>query len=238
MQDPRIAADIEELRSRCGSTRELYREACALMFFRYGVTPTANRLYQYVRKGSMSTPAQVLAAFWEELRERTRVRPGQPELPAELRESAGALVQQLWSQAQRAAAESLAARAAEVEGLLAEMRVEAESIQSRASRLEAELAGARAALTLAESALGRARDEALDARRELGTLRGRVASMGEMLIDQGEEMALLRAELAAVRDGAAAGSGGLSEVGPAAPDASAEPSRQSGAGLGSAPLTS
>lgn len=205
MQDPRIAADIEALRPRCGSTRELYREACALLFFRYGITPTANRLYQYVRKGSMSTPAQVLSAFWDELRERTRVRIDQPELPEDLREAAGGLVLRLWGRAQRAAAEDLAARAAEVERLLAQMRTEAELAHARADGLEAELETARAALVLAESALGRARDDAVDGGRELATIRGRLASMGEMLVDQGEEMLLLRAELAAARSGAAGG---------------------------------
>ena len=199
MQDPRIAADIEVLRGRCGSTRELYREVCALLFFRHGITPTANRLYQYVRKGSMSTPAQVLSAFWDELRERTRVRIDQPELPEDLREAAGGLVLQLWGRAQRAAAEGLAARASEVERLMAQMRIEADSAHARADGLRAELEAARAALRLAEAALGRARDEAIDGGRELATIRGRLASMGEMLVDQGEEMRLLRAELEAAR---------------------------------------
>ncbi len=36
----------------------LYREVCGLLFFRYGVTPTANKLYSLVRKGSMGTPAE------------------------------------------------------------------------------------------------------------------------------------------------------------------------------------
>jgi hypothetical protein len=202
MQDPRIVAGIEALRRRCGNTRELYHEACALLFFEHGITPTANRLYQYVRKGSMSTPAQVLSD-WDELRDRTRVRIDQPELPEDLREAAGDLVLQLWGRAQRAAAEGLAARASEVERLMAQMRTEAELAQARADGLEAELEAARAALTLAESALGRARDDAIDGGRELATIRGRLASMGEMLVDQGEEMRLLRAELAAVRSAAA-----------------------------------
>jgi len=48
-----IQADIDALRGRCSDTKDLYREVCALLFFRYGVTPTASKLYQYVRKGSM-----------------------------------------------------------------------------------------------------------------------------------------------------------------------------------------
>jgi len=36
-----MANDIAELRARFPETRALYREVCGLLFFRYGVTPTA-----------------------------------------------------------------------------------------------------------------------------------------------------------------------------------------------------
>ena len=72
--ETRLAAEIERLKADFPKTRELYREACALLFFRFGITPTANRLYQLVRKGSMSTPTAVLGEFWAELREKSRVR--------------------------------------------------------------------------------------------------------------------------------------------------------------------
>ena len=68
--ESRLTAEIERLKADFPKTRELYREACALLFFRFGITPTANRLYQLVRKGSMSTPTAVLGEFWAELRER------------------------------------------------------------------------------------------------------------------------------------------------------------------------
>jgi hypothetical protein len=52
----RLAAEIDRLKAEFPKTRELYREVCALLFFRFGITPTANRLYQLVKRGSMSTP--------------------------------------------------------------------------------------------------------------------------------------------------------------------------------------
>ena len=36
---------------------------CGLLFFCYGVTPTANKLYSLVRKGSTGTPAEVSKAL-------------------------------------------------------------------------------------------------------------------------------------------------------------------------------
>lgn len=60
----------------CGfpDTQALYREVCVLLFFRHGITPTANKLYQLVRKGSMSAPTEALRTFWADLREKSRVR--------------------------------------------------------------------------------------------------------------------------------------------------------------------
>ena len=41
--ETRLAAEIERLKAEFPKTRELYREVCALLFFRFGLTPTANR---------------------------------------------------------------------------------------------------------------------------------------------------------------------------------------------------
>ncbi|CAE6841365.1 hypothetical protein R69888_06988 [Paraburkholderia haematera] len=90
-----------------------YREVCALLFFRYGITPTANRLYQLVRRGSMGTPTAVLGEFWMELREKSRVRIDHPDLPADLGAAAGELVATLWTRATAAAGVALDGAASE-----------------------------------------------------------------------------------------------------------------------------
>ena len=69
-----IQTEVDALRARFDDTKTLYREVCALLFFRHGITPTANRLYQLVKRGSMGTPTAVLGEFWTELREKSRVR--------------------------------------------------------------------------------------------------------------------------------------------------------------------
>ncbi|PPC84873.1 MAG: hypothetical protein CTY35_00700, partial [Methylotenera sp.] len=81
----------------------LYREVCVLLFFRYGITPTANKLYQYVRRGSMSAPADALNKFWSELREKSRVRIERPDIPENISTLAGDLIANLWNEAQKAA---------------------------------------------------------------------------------------------------------------------------------------
>lgn len=102
-----ISQDVEALRERFTRTQELYREVSALLFFRYGITPTANKLYQLVRKGSMSAPTDALSRFWADIREKSRTRIEHPDLPDTLKTAAGELVAQLWTKAQRTANESL-----------------------------------------------------------------------------------------------------------------------------------
>ncbi len=102
-QEAQISEDVEKLRAQFPITRELYREVCGLLFFRYGIQPTANKLYHLVRKGTMSTPSEALNQFWVELREKSRVQIDHPELPENLKTVTGELINTLWSTAQKSA---------------------------------------------------------------------------------------------------------------------------------------
>lgn len=132
-QQHNIQREVDALKGEISDTRALYREVCALLFFRYGITPTANKLYQYVRKGTMSVPAEVLMGFWKELRERARVEIDHPGLPPALRRSAGQLVATLWEQAAQAAREELAS-------LRVDAQAEARSASTRLQAAEQEKA--------------------------------------------------------------------------------------------------
>lgn len=118
--------DVEALRQRFPQTRDLYREVCALLFFRYGITPTANKLYQLVRKGSMSVPTDAVKKFWEDLREKSRTRVEHPDLPDALKDDAGELVAKLWTDAQTLAHDSLATYRLETEQTVREAIATAE----------------------------------------------------------------------------------------------------------------
>lgn len=94
-----IQAEVEALKARFPETKSLYREVCALLFFRHGITPTANKLYQFVRKGSMSAPSDALTHFWEELRGKAQVQIDHPDLPDALKATTAEAMQVLWVQA-------------------------------------------------------------------------------------------------------------------------------------------
>ncbi len=148
--DARLAADIDRLKAEFPKTRELYREVCALLFFRFGVAPTANRLYNLVRRGTMSTPASVLSEFWAELREKSRVRIEHPDLPTDLSEAAGELIGALWTRAAASAHAELTLLRDEVEAAHAEAEQKVVAAREELGRTETALEQRTAALLAAQ----------------------------------------------------------------------------------------
>ena len=103
INEQQLQSEINALKPQFPDTKDIYREVCVLLFFRYGITPTANKLYQYVRRGSMSAPAEALNKFWLELRDKSRVRIERPDIPENIAVAAGDLISTLWNEAQNAA---------------------------------------------------------------------------------------------------------------------------------------
>ncbi|SDQ57431.1 replication region DNA-binding N-term [Paraburkholderia fungorum] len=178
-----LESDIEAVREHASDTQALYREVCALMFFRYGETPTANRLYQLVRKGSMSAPAKALRDFWVEVREKTRVDVGRPDLPAEVAAAAGELAANLWRLSSDAANAGLD---------VFRQDVQAELAAARERLLDAESQRDEAA-----SKAERAADNAVALGQQIGGLEARLVELqtaNDMLTKQ---LALSKEEIAA-----------------------------------------
>jgi chromosome segregation ATPase len=173
--EKQLTSDIDALRERFSNTQELYREVCALMFFRYGITPTANKLYHYVKKGSMSAPAEALGRFWDNLREKSRVRIEHPDLPDEIKTGAGELAAALWDLAQDKAKTALQAFEAE----------------ARAAVIEAKTAQANAEAQ--RDALSKSRDET-DA--QLVHARDQISAMQQQLAADAAAREALEAQLA------------------------------------------
>ncbi len=137
-----ILTEVEALKARFPDTKALYREVCALLFFRHGITPTTGKLYQYVQKGSMGVPTEALRKFWDELRSKARVEIDHPDLPPALASTAAEAIAEIWRQATTAARQELAALRTDVQaGLDAakeELRLAAEA-SGRAATTEASL---------------------------------------------------------------------------------------------------
>ncbi|WP_414734355.1 DNA-binding protein [Burkholderia savannae] len=141
--------------------------------FRYGVTPTASRLYSLVRKGSMSTPADVLNRFWQDLRDRTRVKIDHPDLPDVMKQVAAEAVLTIWRAASERATTELAALRAEARHQTHEAQairdqtiVSVEAAQQEVVTAQAQLDAGRAQLAESREALSAERQAhaATDAR--------------------------------------------------------------------------
>ncbi len=150
-EDRRLQGEIEALRERYSDTQDLYREVCVLLFFRHGITPTANKLYQLVRKGSMSAPGEALSNFWSTLREKSRVRIEHADLPEELRDAAGEVIGALWQRAQALADANLAAARGEAQASVIQVTAAMEAAQERAAAAEQGLTGVRDELTSSQA---------------------------------------------------------------------------------------
>jgi chromosome segregation ATPase len=133
--DQQLQIDVDKLRAQFSNTAELYREVCALMFFRYGQTPTANRLYQLVRKGSMSAPASALSAFWNTLRAQSRVQIEHADLPEPLKKSAADLTMALWKEARQHAEQAFDAQRGEAAEALSQTLARLSSVQAELDAL-------------------------------------------------------------------------------------------------------
>ncbi|MBT2792784.1 DNA-binding protein [Paraburkholderia strydomiana] len=188
--DAALAAEIERLKVAFPKTRELYREVCTVLFFRFGITPTANRLYQLVKRGSMGTPTAVLAEFWTALREKSRVRIEHPDLPADLGAAAGELVAALWARATVSAEAALDALRDEVEAQRKESQRLVAAAREELGRVETALEQRTAALLAAQvevreldraQAEGHAQRQALDA--ELARMRDALAARDRELVE-------------------------------------------------------
>jgi hypothetical protein len=190
--EKQLQADIEQLREQFTQTQDLYREVCILLFFRYGMTPTANKLYQLVRKGSMSAPAEALNKFWEDLREKSRVRIEHPDLPEALKTAAGDLTAAIWASAQALANESLTVYRGECQVAVAEAKAFGEaahferdaSVQAmekaledlklargNVDRLNREIAAATATNVALESQLSQLKNEIIKHQQQLAEAR-------------------------------------------------------------------
>lgn len=190
--EAKIIAEIDALKVHDLDTQDLYREVCTILFFRYGITPTANKLYQYVRKGSMSAPAEALARFWSDLRDKSRVRIEHPDLPEGLKAAAGELVASLWSQAQANAQEGLNAFRQEAQELVTKSQQAYEAAHQ--ARVDAQTE-----VTQIREALRGADERILQLERSLAAECARTQSLEKQLDAASRQQSSLEAALADAR---------------------------------------
>jgi chromosome segregation ATPase len=201
----RITAEIERLKVEFPKTRELYREVCALLFFRFGVTPTANRLYQLVRRGSMGTPTAVLSDFWAELREKSRVRIEHADLPEELQGAAGELVAALWTRATASAQASLEALRVEVEDARHEAESRVATLQNDLARTETALEQRTTALLAAQVRIHELEQAQAAGEATRAALEGQIARLQQDGRERDAALVQARADFAAELDKLRAG---------------------------------
>lgn len=177
--DADLQAEIDVLRAQYPETQALYREVCVLLFFRHGITPTANRLYQLVRKGSMSAPAEALTRFWATLRDKSRVRIEHPDLPVSLQDTAGEMVAALWQRAQAAALEAVESlqndakvRVLAADGLVHEAQLRCTAQALKLAAVQQLLQATQQQLQMTQAELSRSQGEGVALQRQVDSQAG------------------------------------------------------------------
>lgn len=187
-----IQSEIRPLSEQFTNTRELYREVCVLLFFRHGITPTANLLYQLVRRGSMSTPAQAVQAFWTTLREKSRHRVSHPDLPSELQDVTGTLVASVWEKANELAAQNYAVFKDEALQTLNEVNRQVEAVTHEREATREQLDAAEQVLSEREAALA-------EAAKALSASQATIASLERQLLEQASSIRAANSDLESAR---------------------------------------
>lgn len=136
VNEQQLQIEIDKIKSQFAETKDIYREVCVLLFFRYGITPTANKLYQYVHRGSMSAPADALNKFWLELREKSRVRIERTDIPENIAIAAGDLIVTLWNEAQKAAQDGFSELANNAASEISQFKLQAEVANQKSAKTE------------------------------------------------------------------------------------------------------
>jgi DNA repair exonuclease SbcCD ATPase subunit len=199
-----ILSEVESLKAKFSDTRALYREVCALLFFRHGITPTANKLYQYVRRGSMNVPTEELGKFWDDMRHKARVDIEHPDLPDEVKAAAAETVAALWRLASEAARGELAAARLELQAQVEHAResqataeVAVRQSQEAIERLRAELRQANDAARVIQETLEHER-------RTVATAQGRIGELQSQLdlsrVQQQRQQEAFSADLGKARE--------------------------------------
>ena len=183
INEQQLQLDINSLKSQYSETKELYREACVLLFFRYGITPTANRLYQYVRKGSMSAPAEALNQFWAEIRDKSHVRIERADIPESLLLASGELISKLWNDAQKEAQENYYELIDNATSEIVKLKIEAETSNQKAHNLDDQLKNTEVEL---KGALNKASETDYLLQVNINTLTQRENQLSELKIEKEE----------------------------------------------------
>jgi flagellar biosynthesis GTPase FlhF len=144
--DPGILATLRARIPADAHRKEKSREAASLLFFEHGIYPSAKVVLSYTQQGSLTDINRDLHEFWQDLRDKARVKLDAPYLPPELLESFADALARLWDQAVTNATAAFDAERMEAEAQvgmaqrrMAEAELQASSMLERAQASEAQL---------------------------------------------------------------------------------------------------
>ncbi|MFM2345222.1 MAG: hypothetical protein RLZZ210_1836 [Pseudomonadota bacterium] len=95
---------VEEIKLKAINTKQAYIDVAKLLFLQYQEMPTANRLYNLVKKGSMTTVVESMRIFWQEIQNQLSIKMHMPNIPQELQIMLSEQIEVIWSKSMEYAA--------------------------------------------------------------------------------------------------------------------------------------
>ncbi|MGF6773399.1 putative nucleic acid-binding Zn-ribbon protein [Paraburkholderia sp. GAS199] len=148
-----IRDELESLKAKGARRQELSLHACKRLFFDLGIRPSMAAVRDLTQTGSASDIPKDIDAFWERIREVSRVKVGAGSIPKALEDRAGELLGALFEEAVSLAQSNLNDEREEFRAQVAaadqrvrevQIRLEASEDAIRRSELRAEAASERA----------------------------------------------------------------------------------------------
>jgi DNA repair exonuclease SbcCD ATPase subunit len=177
-RDEEIARQVEVLKAQGKSTRELYQDVAGLLFFEFDITPTVNRLYKAVGKGSMSVPTEALRMFWREVREKYgRLRLEHVDLPGPMIRRFEELASATWQVALEHAEQARVHHRSSLEAHLSEAGVRIRELERLNVLLARERDSALEAQTAADAAAAHAKAVLSENMSQISALQSQVQGL-------------------------------------------------------------
>lgn len=113
LREDQIRAALAPRLARAANRQEMTREAASLLFFTYGIYPSAKTVRDFTQHGSLADINGDLRKFWAEIREKSQIGLNMPGVPPSVVHSLEKAIRHVWKDALEEANKTLDGERAE-----------------------------------------------------------------------------------------------------------------------------
>lgn len=139
LRDAQIREALAPRLARAASRQEMTREAASLLFFTYGVYPSAKTVREFTNHGSLADINLDLRKFWSEIREKSQISLNMPGVPSSVVHSLEKAIRHVWKDAVDEANKTLDGERSEIQMAIDAALAKTTAAEASKSQAENEL---------------------------------------------------------------------------------------------------